>query len=153
METITDDLVQKVFNQTIYPNLKEYVESNSKYAPLITKSKPAINNRFPIVPIKLLPSTNTYNNLSYGDEIFSFGFEIDINTQNKNVDGVVVDKRTICEEITSLFIKYLKEHYRVTLYIEPNATITDENVQRALIRVSGFLDTRNGLNNLVIYPR
>lgn len=153
METITTDLVQQVFNETIFPNLKTYVEENSIYSPLITKSKPSVSKVFPIVPIKLLPSTNAYNNLSYGEETFNFGFEIDINAQDKTVNASKVSKRVICEEITSWFVKYLKEHYRVTLMIEPNATITDETVHRALIRVSGKLDTKYGLDKLVIYPR
>lgn len=151
--TITKDLVQEVFNDKIYPELKSYIENNSIYQPLVVKNKPSVSKVFPIVPIKLLPSQNTYGNLSYTQEIFSFGIEIDINAQDKTIDDKKVSKRLICEEITNWIVKYFKENYRVTIYIDSNATITDDNVHRALVRISGVLDTRYGIDNLVIYPR
>lgn len=150
---ITSDLVQEIFNNKIYPEIKEYVETNSKYEPLIVKNKPSVSNVFPIIPIKLLPSKNTYGNLSYTQERFSFGIEIDINAQDKTVNDEKISKRTICEEITALVIKYFKENYRVTIYVEPNAIITDNAIHRALIRISGVIDTRYGMDKLVIYPR
>lgn len=151
--TIVKDLVQEVFNNKIYPELKSYIDNNSIYKPLVVKSKPSVSKVFPIVPIKLLPSQNTYGNLSYTQENFSFGIEIDINAQDKTFDGNKVSKRLICEEITNWIVKYFKENYRVTIYIDSNATITDDNVHRALVRISGVLDTRYGIDNLVIYPR
>ena len=151
--TITNDIVNKVFYEKIFPELKEYLETNSVYQPLVTDYKPTSSNQFPIVPIKLLPSQNTYGNLSYTQENFSFGIEIDINAQDKTIDDKKVSKRLICEEITNWIVKYFKENYRVTIYIDSNATITDDNVHRALVRISGVLDTRYGIDNLVIYPR
>lgn len=153
--TITTDLVQEVFNTKIYRELKEYVENHSIYEPLITKNKPTVSKKFPIIPIKLLPSQNEYGNLSYTQERFRFGIEIDVNTQDKTVNNQKVSKRIICEELTSLIINYFKTNYRVTINVEPNASITDETVHRAVIRVSGVIDTRYGyeLSKLVIYPR
>ena len=151
--TIINDLVQEVFNTKIYPELKEYIETNSVYEPLVVKSKPTVSKIFPIVPIKLLPSQNTYGNLSYTQERFSFGIEIDINAQDKTQNNNKISKRIICEEITSLIVEYFKTNYRVTININSNATTTDETVHRALIRVSGVLDTRYGIDKLVIYPR
>lgn len=151
--TITNDLVQQIFNNKIYPELKQYVETKSIYEPIVVKNKPSVSKIFPIVPIKLLPSQSTYGNLSYTQERFSFGIEIDINAQDKTVDETKISKRIICEEITSWIIKYFKENYRVTTYIEPNATITDDTVHRALIRISGVIDTRYGIDKIVVYPR
>lgn len=150
---ITEDIVQKVFNETIYPNLKEYVETNSIYQPLVTESKPNVSNKFPIIPIKLLPNTNTYNNLSYSDETFNIGIEIDINTQDKTVSNKKISKRTICEELTSWIVKFFKTNLKMTVYIEPNAVSTDSTIHRAIIRVTGKLDTKYGLDKLVIYPK
>lgn len=151
--TITNDLVQEVFNTKIYPELKTFVETKSLYNPLVVKSKPSVSNVFPIIPVKLLPNQSTYGNLSYTQERFSFGVEIDVNTQDKTIDENKISKRIICEEITSLIIQYFKENYRVSIYVEPNATITDETVHRALIRISGVIDTRYGVDKLIIYPR
>lgn len=154
-ETITKDLVQEVFNDTIYPELKEYIETNSIYSrnQLVNKNKPTTQPTFPIILVKLLPSTNVYGNLNYSEERFNFGIEIDINAQDKTVNDVKVSKRTICEELTSWIITYFKTNYRVIITSEPNAPTTDETVHRAVIRVSGVIDTKYGLDKLIIYPK
>lgn len=147
------DIVQNVFNEKIYPELKEYIETNSLYNPLVTKSKPTISKRFPIIPIKLLTYNNKYNNLSYGEETYRFGIEIDINCQDKQIDDKQVSRRTICEELIELTMKYFKNNYRVRIRVNPNAINTDERVHRAIIRITGIIDTKYGLDRLVVYPR
>lgn len=151
--TITSDLVQEIFNNKLYPELKKYVEEKSIYNPKITKNKPSVSKIFPIIPIKLLPSQNTYGNLSYTQERFSFGIEVDINAQKQIIGDKEISKKTICEELTSWVIKYFKENYRVTIYVDSNAITTDDTIHRALIRISGVIDTRYGIDKLVIYPR
>lgn len=147
------DIVQNVFNEKIYPELKEYIETNSLYNPLVTKSKPTISKRFPIIPVKLLTYNNKYNNLSYGEETYRFGIEIDINCQDKQIDDKQVSRRTICEELIELTMKYFKNNYRVRIRVNPNAINTDERVHRAIIRITGIIDTKYGLDRLVVYPR
>lgn len=147
------DVVQEVFDNTIFPNLKAYLEEHSTYSPLITLSKPSVSKVFPIVAVKLLPSTNIFGNLSYTEERYRFGIEIDINAQDKTVSGSKISKRIICKELTSLIIEYFKNNFRVTINIEPNAISTDETVHRALVRISGVIDTRYGMDKLMIYPR
>lgn len=148
-----NDIVQKAFNEFIYPNFKAYMETNSIYSPLVTKSKPKISSVFPIIPIKLLPSTMTYNNLSYGNEKYSFGFEIDINCQDKVIDNKKISSRTICEELTCLAIGFIKDNFHLKIYVDSNATITDESIHRAVIRASGTIDTIYGLDNLITKQR
>lgn len=150
---VTNDLVMKIFNDKFFPELKKYVEGNSIYEPLVVKTKPTVSKKFPIIPVKLLPTQNTYGNLSYTQERFSFGIEIDINAQDKTVNNEKISKQVICEEIANWIIKYFKENYRVTTYIDSNATSTDSTVHRSLIRISGVLDTRYGMDKLVVYPR
>lgn len=147
------DIVQNVFNEKIYPELKEYIENNSLYAPLVTKSKPTVSKRFPIIPVKLLTYNNKYNNLSYGEETYRFGIEVDINCQDKQIDDKQVSRRTICEELIELTMKYFKNNYRVRIRVNPNAINTDERVHRAIIRITGIIDTKYGLDRLVVYPR
>lgn len=147
------DIVQNVFNEKIYPELKEYIETNSLYNPLVTKSKPTISKRFPIIPVKLLTYNNKYNNLSYGEETYRFGIEVDINCQDKQIDDKQVSRRTICEELIELTMKYFKNNYRVRIRVNPNAINTDERVHRAIIRITGIIDTKYGLDRLVVYPR
>ena len=147
------DIVQNVFNEKIYPELKEYIETNSLYNPLVTKSKPTVSKRFPIIPVKLLTYNNKYNNLSYGEETYRFGIEIDINCQDKQIDDKQVSRRTICEELIELTMQYFKNNYRVRIRVNPNAINTDERVHRAIIRITGIIDTKYGLDRLVVYPR
>ena len=147
------DIVQNVFNEKIYSELKEYIETNSLYNPLVTKSKPTVSKRFPIIPVKLLTYNNKYNNLSYGEETYRFGIEIDINCQDKQIDDKQVSRRTICEELIELTMQYFINNYRVRIRVNPNAINTDERVHRAIIRITGIIDTKYGLDRLVVYPR
>ena len=68
-------IVENVFEKIIYPH------------PQITKRFPQESKIFPIVPIKLLPVKNKYNNLSYNEETYSFGISIEIYTIDLNVEG------------------------------------------------------------------
>ena len=63
-------IVENVFEKIIYPQLKEYVEKKSIYHPQITKRFPQESKIFPIVPIKLLPVKNKYNNFLKAYTIF-----------------------------------------------------------------------------------
>ena len=71
-------IVENIFETIIYPELKAYVETNSIYNPKVTKKKPQESKLFPIVPVKLYPVTNKYNNLNYGEETYTFKIEINI---------------------------------------------------------------------------
>lgn len=141
-------IVEDVFENIIYPNLKDYVETNSIYSPKITKKRPQESKIFPIVPVRLLYSKNSYNNLSYGEETYTLGIEIDI----YSIDIGNVSKRTICNEITKIINDFFKENYRMTIKNVIDAPNADSNIQRNNIRITGKLDTKYGLNNLVIYP-
>lgn len=145
-------IVENIFETIIYPNLKQYVESNSIYNPLLTKKKPQESKRFPIAPVKLLPVTNKYNNLSYGEETYTFQIEINIYAEETTIENEKVSKRTICNEITSKVIEYFKTNYNVTIKTEIDALNIDTNIQRNIVVISGKLDTKYGKDNYVITP-
>ena len=146
-------IVEEFYDSIFYPAFKAYLEANSAYEPIVTKKMPQESKKFPIVPVKLLPSTNTYNNLSYGEETYDFGIEIDIYSTDKTVDNKQVSKRTISEEIVNTAIHYLKENYRFTIKIDRDAPNADSSIHRCNIRLTGKLDTKYGSDKLVIYPR
>ena len=145
-------IIEKLFETFIFPNMKKYVEEKSIYNPLITKAMPQESKVFPIVPTKLLPVTNQYNSLNYGEETYTFGIDINVYAQDKTIDGKRVSKRTICNEVTEQIVAYYKTNYRVTIRIELDAINVDSNVHRNIVRITGKLDTKYGLDKLVIYP-
>lgn len=145
-------IVENIFESKIYPELKKYVEEKSIYNPTITKAMPQQSKVFPIVPVKLLPVTNKYNNLSYGEETYTFGIDINVYSQDKTIDSKKISKRTICNEVTEQVVDYFKTNYHVTIKTELDAINADSNVHRNIVRISGKLDTKYGLDNLVIYP-
>ena len=145
-------IVEDIFENTIYPKLKKYVENTSIYKPLVTKKMTQESKIFPIVPIKLLPVENQYNNLSYGEETYTFGIDIGVYSTDKIIDDKKVSKRTICNEITGVIVDYLKSNYHVTIKTELDVANIDTDVHRNNIRITGKLDTKYGLNKLVIYP-
>ena len=145
-------IVENIFENKIYPKLKEYVEKTSIYNPLITKKMTQESKVFPIVPIKLLPVENKYNNLSYGEETFTFGIDIGIYSTDKTIDDKKISKRTICNEITNVIVDYFKTNYHVTIKTELDVPNIDNSVHKNNVRIIGKLDTKYGLDKLVIYP-
>lgn len=141
-------IVENIFEDKIFPELKKYVEEKSIYKPTVTKAMPQQSKVFPIVPVKLLPVTNKYNNSSYGEETYTFGIEINVYSM---VSGKT-SKRTICNEVTEQVVDYFKNNYHVTIKTELDAINADSNVHRNIIKITGRLDTKYGLDNLVIYP-
>lgn len=147
-------LVEEIFEMKFYPELKEYIENNDMlYSSTVVKNKPEDSKIFPIIPVKLLPRiTNRYNNLSYGEETYSFGIEIEIYATNMTIDGSKVSKKTICDNLTKLIVNYIKDNYHFTIHITHDAPNIDNNVHRNIIQLNGVLDTKYGNDNLVIYP-
>ena len=142
-------IVENFFEKVFYPNLKNNIETNSNYKTLVTKAMTQESKKFPIVPVRLLDVTNQYNNLSYGEETYTFSIEINI----YSIDNEYFSKRTICNEITNTIVNYLKENYRLTIKTKIDTLNVDSNIQRNIIIASGKLDTKYGLDKLVIYPR
>jgi len=157
-------VVEDVFDNIFYPNLKEYIEEHNVYSAKVTKVNPQDSKIFPIIPVRLLPVTNRYNNLNYGEETYSFGIEIDIYAIDKTIEEIVeengetnviykkVSKKMICDNICKMIVNYIKSNYHFIVRVTHDAPNMDTNVHRTLIRLNGVLDTKYGNDNLVIYP-
>ena len=157
-------LVEEVFENNIYPSLKEYVEANNSYGAKVTKAYPQDCKVFPIIPVSLLPITNKYNNLSYGEETYSFGIEIEVFAIDTTMEEEVVEnnttttitkkvsKKTVCDDLVEIIVNYIKETYHFTVKVTHDLPNENSNIYRNLIRLSGTLDTKYGSDNLVIYP-
>ena len=146
-------VVENFFETEFYPNIKEYVEANSQYTPLILKTESLVSDVFPIVPIQLLNSSNTYTTLSYEETRYSFSIDISIYSQDKTIAGKKVSKKKICYEIADTIVKYLEGKYRLSMRIELDKDNVDSSVHRSIIHLTGVIDTTKGLDNLTIYPR
>lgn len=146
-------IVETVFKDIIYPKLKQYVESKSIYNPKVTKKQVLDSKIFPIVPVKLLPVEIQYNNLSYGEETYTFGIDINIYTQDKTIGTNKLAKKTICDEVTRQVEEFFRTTYHVTIRTEYDLLNIDSSVHRNNVRITGKLDTKYGLDKLVIYPR
>lgn len=145
-------IVENLFDTKFYPEQKQYVETRSIYKPHVTKANTQESKIFPIVPTKLLPVKNQYSDLGYVEEKYTFGIEINVYAQDMTIDSKKVSKRTICNEITGHIIDYYKMNYKVTVKTQLEAPNIDSNVHRNIIRITGVIDTKYGLDKLVIYP-
>lgn len=141
-------IVENIFEDKIFPELKQYVEEKSIYNPTVTKAMPQQRISQCIVPVKLLPVTNKYNNLSYGEETYTFGIKVEIYA----IASGKTSKRTICNEVAEQVVNYFKTNYHVTIKTELDVINADSNVHRNIVNITGILDTKYGLDNLVIYP-
>lgn len=145
-------IVEKIFEDYIFPNLKTYLTTNSVYTPHTTKKQVLDNGVFPLVTVKLLPVKNKYNNLTYGEETYTFGIDINIYAQDIISGTKKIAKKTVCDEVTSKVIKYFKDNYHVTVNVEYDILNMDTNIHRNNVKINGKLDTKYGENNYVIYP-
>lgn len=146
-------IVHNVFEDIIYPKLKEYVEANSIYSPKVTKKQVQDSKTFPIVPIKLLPIENQYNNSSYGEQTYTFGIDINVYAQDKTVGNKKTAKKTICDEVTNKIEEFFIKTYHVTIRTEYDMPNIDSSIHRNNIKITGKLDTKYGLDKLIIYPK
>lgn len=119
-------IVADLFEQTIFPNLKEYVESNSNA--LVSKKK---IDSYPLVVVKLLPIKNQYSSLNYEEEVYIFGIDIKIFS---NEDITV---------ITNKVIDYFRTNFRLTLRLELDVS---ESIYQNNIRVTGKMKDH------IVYP-
>lgn len=119
-------IVADLFEQTIFPGLKDFVESNSNA--LVSKKN---IDSYPLVVVKLLPIKNQYSSLNYEEETYIFGIDIKILSD---------------EDITSItnqVIEYFRTNFRLTLRLELDVS---ESVHQNNIRVTGKMQ------NHIVYP-
>ncbi len=137
-------IVEELFENTILPGLKEYVKEHSIYSPVFDKTE----ELYPQVSIKLLPIFNQYNNLSYKEETYIFGISVNVYTKENNG----ISKSSICNKITSTIVDYFKTNFRMTIRIELDIKNENSEIYQNNVKVTGKLDTRYGIDHLVIYP-
>ena len=101
-------LVEEVFEMKFYPELKEYIETtDTLYSSKVVKFKSEDSKIFPIIPVTLLPRiTNKYNNLSYGEETYSFGIEIDIYAIDKTIEVEILGTKIFPNKRRDKRIRY-----------------------------------------------
>lgn len=144
---------KELFDETILPNFKEYVITNSKYSPVVTDVLNEQSKVFPIVTVNASRVLNNYGNLSYTEENYPFRIDINMYANDKSLDGKKISKITIANELSNLVETYFKSNYKVTINRQDNFDNIDGTIRRNFIRVSGVLDTKFGENNYRIYPQ
>ena len=146
-------VVDDVYKEIIYPELKQYIVENSIYSPSVTKVYTEQSKVFPLVTSNLSRVINNYGNLSYSEENYPFRIDINVYANDKTVDGKKVSKITIADELSDLIETYFKSNYKVTVNRQDDIDNIDGTIRRNFIRISGVLDTKYGEDKYVIYPQ
>lgn len=145
-------VANKIFNEKIYPELKEYVEANSIYSPLVTKVYTEQSKVFPIVTVQLVRERQRFGNLTWGEKRYLFRIEINIYSNDKTIDNKKVSKIAITDEISDIVETYFNDSCKVSLLREDDIANIDGSIRRNIIIVEGILDTKLGEDNLIMYP-
>ena len=145
-------IAKKVFKEKFFPELKEYVETNSIYSPLVTKVYTEQSKVFPIVTARLVTERQKFGYLTYGEKRYPFRIYIDVYSNDKSINNTKVSKITITDEISDLIETYFNETCKVSLSRDDDIANIDGTIRRNLIRVEGIIDTKLGEDNLIIYP-
>ena len=144
--------VKQLYNEKIFPELKNYVETNSIYSPLVTKVYTEQSKVFPIVTVQLVRERQIFNNLTWGEKTYPFRIDINVYSPDKTINNTKVSKIVITDEIASLVEDYFNESCKVSISRQDDMANIDGNIRRDFIRIDGILDTKWGDNDLTIYP-
>ena len=142
----------KLFNEKIFPELKEYIETNSIYSPLVTKVYTEESKVFPIVTVQLIREKQIFNNLTYGERTYPFRIYINVYSNDRVIEDTKVSKIAVTDELSGLVENYFNESCKVSLSREDDIANIDGNIRRNFIEVEGILDTKWGEDELTIYP-
>ncbi len=145
-------IANKLLKEKIYPELKEYIETNSEYSPLVTKVYTEQSKVFPIVTVQLATERQNFGNLTYGERTYPFRIYINVYANDKTIKNTKVSKIAITDEISELVETYFNESCKVSLSREDDIANIDGTIRRNLIRVEGIIDTKLGEDNLIVYP-
>lgn len=145
-------IAKKWFKEKIFPELKEYVETNSIYSPLVTKVYTEQSKVFPIVTVHLVTERQKFGNLTYGERTYPFRININVYSNDKSIDNNKVSKIVITDELSDLIETYFNDSCKVSLSREDDVANIDSSIRRNIIIVEGILDTKLGEDNLIIYP-
>ena len=145
-------IVNKLFKEKIFPELKEYVEDNSIYSPLVTKVYTEQSKVFPIVTVQLVRERQKFNTLTWGEKTYSFRINVNVYSNDKTINNTKVSKIAITDERSSLIETYFNESCKISLNRQDDIANIDGTIRRNLITVDGIVDTKLGEDDLIIYP-
>lgn len=146
-------ITQEIFENELYPSLKEYLEEHSEYSPTLVKRYTGESKVFPLVTMLLYRTSRNYTTLTYGEKTYDFRMDIDIYANDLVKDGKKVSKRIIGNEITKHIVDFFENYYTVSIRVNYDTVNIDGNIYRNNVRISGVLDTKYGEEHLVTYPR
>ena len=145
-------IAKKIFKEKIFPELKEYVETNSIYSPLVTKVFTEQSKVFPIAVVQLIRERQNFGNLTYGEKRYPFRIEINVYSNDKVINNKKVSKIAITDEISDLVETYFNENCKVSISRNDDTANIDGTIRRNLIIIEGIVDTKLGEDNVIIYP-
>lgn len=138
--------IQSIYD-SLFKELKIYLNNNSKYTPYVGKKEPN-EKKFPIVIFKNISRDSIYTTLKYTDEIYYMDLEINVYAIQYNGTS----NMTIANEITNLIEQFFKDKYKVKVKINEDVANIDSNVYRNLISVSFKVETKYK-DKLIISPK
>lgn len=144
--------VKQLYNEKFFPELKNYVETNSIYSPIVTKVYTEQSKVFPIVTVQLVRERQIFNNLTYGEQTYPFRIDINVYSNDKTINNTKVSRKVINDEIVGLVEEYFNSNYKISISEQLDLANIDGNIRRDFIRVEGILDTKWGEEGLTIYP-
>lgn len=126
----------------MYQYSKEYIQSNSKYSPAVSKTTPQEINQFPLVVIpecKLILKDET---LKHKEKEYRLIFDIELYSTDKSVGSKKVARQSIIAELEKLIYEVFEEHYLMRV-AEPKSTPNiDRNVDRLYMRAEATINEK-----------
>ena len=123
----------------IFKDLKEYVLSNSQYAPKILKTTPQEISTFPLIVIEETNDVLNDETLKYTQQKFNKTITVNIYTTDKVISNKTIAKEIVSNELKILVNDILDNKYHLNRKSCRPTPNMDRNVHRLEITYTGLV--------------
>ena len=125
----------------IYNTLKTYVAAKSSYSPRISPFVLKSSDKFPLITFVQVNDVHTQQTTKTRkrETVSSLYFEINIYTNDKVANNVVISRVKIADELTDLVDKVMSGYYQLERTMCQPTPNLDDNVYRVTIRYTAML--------------
>lgn len=133
------EIYNKIFNI-----LKQFLESESKYNPIVTKQELRQSNRFPLVVITEEDNAYLIGTTKFEETKSRVEYEINVYTTDKNIGNKMISRQEIARELVGLIDNVMGYNLRmIRRSCRPTPNL-DKNIYRITLRYRGNINDNTG---------
>jgi len=133
------EIYNKIFNI-----LKQFLESESKYNPIVTKQELRQSDRFPLVVITEEDNAYLIGTTKFEETKSRVEYEINVYATDKNINNKMISRQEIARELIGLIDNVMGYNLRmIRRSCRPTPNL-DKNIYRITLRYRGNINDNTG---------